>query len=126
MFLTETAFGLCILCLAGVLAAQMTLLRRGNTQEANGLNLVKLGLSFSACAYLLHLQGGAPGSLYSALSVLFRLAGIVFLTLAWTGYWQRRREQLGAESAGRLRRKDDGPEFGTALPPHYRALCTRA
>ncbi len=122
MFLTETAFGLCILCLIGVLAVQITLSRRGSTREAHGLNLVKLGLSFSACAYGLHLQGGAPGSLYSVLGVLFRLAGIVFLALAWTGYWARRREQFSTAAQTAAQEKDDGPEFGSALPPHYRAL----
>ena len=122
MFLTETAFGLCIACLVGVLTVQMVLLQRGNTREAQGLNLVKLGLSFSACAYGLHLQGGSPGSLYPALAVVFRLAGIVLLTLAWIGYWQRRREQFGAEAQTAAQERDDGPEFGSALPPHYRAL----
>lgn len=122
MFLTETAFGLCILCLVGVLAVQMILLRRGNTREAHSLNLVKLGLSFSACAYLLHLQGGTPGSLYPVLGVLFRLAGIVLLTLAWTGYWQRREQFSRRAQTAAAQEKDDGPEFGQSLPPHYRAL----
>lgn len=122
MFLTETAFGLCILCLVGVLVVQMVLRQRGNTREAQGLNLVNLGLGVSACAYLLHLQGGAPGSLYPALGVIFRLAGIVLLTLAWTGYWQRRREQITLEREKAAQEKDDGPEFGQSLPPHYRAL----
>ncbi len=122
MFLTETAFGLCIVCLVGVLTVQGVLSWRGNTREAHGLNLVKLGLSFSACAYLLHLQGRAPGSLYSVVELIFRLAGIVLLTLAWNGYWQRRREQFSAEAQTAAQEKDDGPEFGSALPPHYRAL----
>ena len=85
-----------------------------------------LGLSFSACAYLLHLQGGGPGSVCSVLGSVFRLAGLVFLALAWIGYWQWRQEHRRAvkRTAAQERRqeKDDGPEFGTALPPHYRAL----
>ncbi len=124
MFLTEAAFSLCLACLVCVLAVQITLSRRGNKRESHGLNLVKLGLSFSACAYLLHLQGGVPGSLYSVLGVIFRLAGLVFLTLAWTSYWQRRQERFSAEAQRAAQEKDDGPEFGTALPPHYRALYT--
>ncbi len=124
MFLTEVAFGLCLVCLVCVLAAQMTLSRRGNTREVHTLNLVKLGLSFSACAYLLHLQGGTPGNLYSVLGLLFRLAGIVLLTAAWTGYWQRRQEQSRTEAQAVIQEKDDGPEFEMNLPPHYRALYT--
>lgn len=122
MFLTEAAFGLCLVCLVCVLAVQITLSRRGNMREAHTLNLVKLGLSFSACAYLLHLQGGAPGSLYAVLGLLFRLAGTVLLTLAWSGHWVRRRAGLAAEAQAAAQEKDDGPEFGQSLPPHYRAL----
>ncbi len=122
MFLTEIALGLCIVCLVGVQTVQMALLRRGNVREAHGLNLVKLGLSFSACAYGLHLQGGSPGSLYSVLGLIFRLAGIVLLSSAWIGYWQRRREQSRVEAQAAAQEKDDGPEFGSALPMHYRAL----
>lgn len=121
MFLAETAFGLCILCLVGVLAVQRVLLRRGNTREAHSLNLVKLGLSCSACAYGLHLQSGSPGSAYSVLGLIFRLAGLVFLSLAWIGYWQRR-QRFTREAQMAAQEKDDGPEFGSALPPHYRAL----
>ncbi len=123
MFLTEAAFGLCILCLGCVLAVQVRLFRRGNPREAQKLNWVKRGLVFSACAYLLHLQGGAPGSVYSVLGLVFRLAGLVFLSLAWGVYWQQRRDLGLARQAARERpEKDDGPEFGTALPPHYGAL----
>lgn len=120
MFLTEAAFGLCILCLACVLIVQVVLSRRGTPGEMHSLNLIKVGLSFSACAYLLHLQGGAPGSLYSVLGIVFRLAGIVFLSLAWAGYWRQRQERLGAEKQ-RAQEKDFGPELAD-LPPHYRTL----
>lgn len=57
MFLTEAALGLCMLCLLCVLAVQISLSHRGNTREAHRLSLIKLGLSFSACAYLLHWRG---------------------------------------------------------------------
>ena len=56
------------------------------------------------------------------LGVLLRLAGIALLSLAWIGYWQRRREQSRTEAQTAAQEKDEGQEFGSALPAHYRAL----
>ena len=84
-----------------------------------------LGLSFSACAYLLHLQGGGPGSVCSVLGIVFRLAGIALLALTWIGFWTQRQQSAASGKPAREQaapEQDEGPEFGTALPPHYRAL----
>lgn len=122
MLLSEAALSLCILLLICTSAAQVIAVRNGDTRRLHGLRLAKLGISLSACAYLLQILGAAPGSLYSLLILLFRTAGIVLLWLAWKEHRKLQREQLEAQARVSVQEKDAGPEFSAALPPGYAAL----
>lgn len=121
MFLSEAALGLCLLFLLCTWAAQVAATRNGDKRRLHSLHLVKLGLSLSACAYLLHIEAKSLGSPLSVLSVAFRFGGITFLWLAWKDHWTQQRERL-ANPAPMVQERDEALELRLALPPGYREV----
>ncbi len=122
MLLSKVAFGLCLLFLLCTWAAQVTATRSGDKRRLHSLHLVTLGLSLSACAYLLHLLDTPPGGPYSLLSLVCRLAGSTFLWLAWRDHWMQQRERRAAQAAALRQERDEALEFRLALPLAYREV----
>ena len=115
MLLSKIAFGLCLLFLLCTWAAQVTASRSEDKRRRHGLYLVMLGLSLSACAYLLHMEA-SPGSPLSLLSLVCRIGGMALLWLAWRDHWAQQRERQVA-----LRQeRDEAAELRLALPLVYK------
>ncbi len=121
MILSKIAFGLCLLFLLCIWAAQVTATRNGDRGRLHGLHLVTLGLSLSACAYLLHIVGKSPGSPASLLSLVFRIGGITFLWLAWRDHWMQQREWQAAQAVA-VRERDEARELQIGLPSVYQGV----
>ena len=122
MLLLKVALGVCLLFLLCTWAVQAAAMRNGNKRRRRGLYWVTLGLSFSACAYLFHLEARSPGSPLAILSLVCRIGGTAFLWRAWRDHWVRQRERLTAQAAALRQEKDEAAEMRLALPPIYKEV----
>ncbi len=118
MLLSTIAFGLCLLLLPCIWAAQVTATRNKDKRRRRGLHLVTLGLSLSACAYLVHMA--APSGSPALFSLVLRLGGILFLWLAWRDHWMQQRERRAAQATALWQERDEARGIQIALPPVYR------
>jgi len=114
MLLNELALAACLALLLSTKLAVAAAARRADYRQRRVLLIFRLGLSFSACSYVLHLLGrSAPGPV-SLLSLVCSFAGILLIWIGWLEHWSLARQRAREQQSLRPAEEDDGEDNGRA------------
>lgn len=108
MLLNELALAACLALLLSTKIAVAAAARRADYRQRRVLLIFRLGLSFSACSYVLHLLGrSAPGPV-SLLGLVCSFAGILLIWIGWMEHWSLSQQRAREERSLRPAEADDG------------------
>ncbi len=116
MLLNELALAFCLVLLLSTKVAALAALRRRDYPLGRVLQIFRLGLSLSACSYLLPIMAGRASVPFSLLGLFSGFAGLLLICVGWMEHQSLSRQRFQENARQSLRESDDGLLAGAVLP----------